>query len=160
MVSTRIYRSSHQRCSVRKGALRNFTKFTGKHPCQSLFFDKVAGLRKTPVPECLFCLAQVFSSEFCEIFKNTFLTEHLWATASTLNRVDPFHDTRSNNTRFMHKSCFSWHGMNRLTGAGRSLYRIEMFCVMDVLKSCTKVTGKQLCRSLFKQSCKPPTSLK
>ena len=37
-------RSSHQRCSVKKGVLRNFTKFTGKHLCQSLFFSKVAGL--------------------------------------------------------------------------------------------------------------------
>ena len=37
-------RSSHQRCSIQKGALRNFTKFTGKHLCQSLFFNKVAGL--------------------------------------------------------------------------------------------------------------------
>ena len=36
---------SHWRCSVRKGVLRNFGKFTGKHLCQSLFFDKVAGLR-------------------------------------------------------------------------------------------------------------------
>ena len=27
-------------------------------------------------------LAQVFSCEFCEIFKNNFLTEHLRATAS------------------------------------------------------------------------------
>ena len=38
-------RSSHQRCFVRKGVLRNFAKFTGKHLCQSLFFNKVAGLR-------------------------------------------------------------------------------------------------------------------
>ena len=30
--------------SVKKGALRNFTKFTGKHLCQSLFFNKVADL--------------------------------------------------------------------------------------------------------------------
>ena len=37
--------SSHQRCSMKKGVLRNFTKFTGKHLCQSLFFNKVAGLR-------------------------------------------------------------------------------------------------------------------
>ena len=29
----------------KKGLLRNFTKFTGKHLCQSLFFNKVAGLR-------------------------------------------------------------------------------------------------------------------
>ena len=36
--------SSHQTCSVRKGVLRNFAKFTGKHLCQSLFFNKVADL--------------------------------------------------------------------------------------------------------------------
>ena len=29
-------------------------------------------------------LAQVFSCEFCEIFKNTFFTEHLWTTASSI----------------------------------------------------------------------------
>ena len=34
-------RSSHRRCSVRKGVPRNFAKFTGKHLCQSLFFNKV-----------------------------------------------------------------------------------------------------------------------
>ena len=34
-----------QRDSVRKGVLRNFAKFTGKHPCQSLFFNKFVGLR-------------------------------------------------------------------------------------------------------------------
>ena len=27
-------------------------------------------------------LAQVFSCEFCEISKNIFFTEHVWATAS------------------------------------------------------------------------------
>ena len=35
-----IYRSSHRRCSVKKGVLRNFTKFTGKYLCQSLFLKK------------------------------------------------------------------------------------------------------------------------
>ena len=29
----------------KKGALGNFIKFTGKHLCQSLFFNKVAALR-------------------------------------------------------------------------------------------------------------------
>ena len=37
-----IYESSHRGCSVRKGVLRNFAKFSGKHLCQSLFFNKVA----------------------------------------------------------------------------------------------------------------------
>ena len=31
-----IFRSSHRRCFVRKGVLRNFTKFLGKLLCQSL----------------------------------------------------------------------------------------------------------------------------
>ena len=36
------YRSSHRRCSMKKGVLVNFpTKFTGNHLCQSLFFNKV-----------------------------------------------------------------------------------------------------------------------
>ena len=39
------FRSSHQRCSMKKVVVRNFTKFTGKHMRQSLFFNKVAGLR-------------------------------------------------------------------------------------------------------------------
>ena len=38
------YRSNHQRCSIIKGVLRNFAKFTRKHLCQSLFFNNVAGL--------------------------------------------------------------------------------------------------------------------
>ena len=32
-------------------------------------------------------LAQMFSCEFCEISKNTFFTEHVWATASVLIRL-------------------------------------------------------------------------
>ena len=41
------WKSSHRRCSVRKGVLRNFSKFRGKHLCQSLFFNKAAGLPAT-----------------------------------------------------------------------------------------------------------------
>ena len=66
-------RSSHQRWAVRKGVLRNFVKFTGKHLCQSLFFNKVAET-----------LAQAFFCEFSKIFKNTFFVEHLRATASVV----------------------------------------------------------------------------
>ena len=38
-------RSSHRRCSVKVGVLKNFTKFTGKHMSLNLFVSKVAGLR-------------------------------------------------------------------------------------------------------------------
>ena len=40
-----FYSYSHQTCSMRKGVLRNFTKFTGKHLRQSLFFNKTTGVR-------------------------------------------------------------------------------------------------------------------
>ena len=33
-------------------------------------------------------LAQLFSCKFCEIFKNTFFTEHLWTTASDNGEVE------------------------------------------------------------------------
>ena len=66
-------KSSDQRCSV--CVLRNFAKFTGKHPCQSLFVNKVAGaackfIKKETLP-------QVFSCEFCKTSKNNYLTGRL-----------------------------------------------------------------------------------
>ena len=36
-------RSSFPEMSCKNGVLRKFAKFTGKHLCQSLFFNKVAG---------------------------------------------------------------------------------------------------------------------
>ena len=57
-VQNHFFRNSHWRCSIKNGALKNFTKFTGKRLRQRLFFNKVAGT-----------LAQAFSGEFCEIFK-------------------------------------------------------------------------------------------
>ena len=59
-----LNRSSHPEVFCKKGVLRSFAKFKGKHLCQSLFFKKEA-------------LAQVFSGELCKISKNTFFTEHL-----------------------------------------------------------------------------------
>ena len=56
-----LFRSSRQRCSVKKGVLRNFTKFTAKH--LHLFFHKFAGRR----PLLKKRLWRVFSCEFCEI---------------------------------------------------------------------------------------------
>ena len=90
-----------------KNFLRNksFAKLTGKHLCQSLFFNKGAGLPYFPAfgmnkgrhgvirivslriqsecgkirQACNFItketLVKMFSCEFCEIFKSTFFTE-------------------------------------------------------------------------------------
>ena len=66
------FRSSHPEVFGKKGVLRNFTKFTGKHLCQNLFFNKVAGLS----PATLFkkrLWHRCFPVEFCGISKNTFL---------------------------------------------------------------------------------------
>ena len=77
-------RSSHQRCSVRKGVLRNSTK--GKHLCQSLLQATCNFIKNET-------LAQVFSCEFCEISKNTFFTEHLLTTALSLSVSRPMKNT-------------------------------------------------------------------
>ena len=76
------FRSSQQRCSLRKGVFRNFAKLTRKHLCQSLFFNKVADLRPATLLKKKQTLTQVLSCEFCEISKNTFSAEHLRTTAS------------------------------------------------------------------------------
>ena len=41
----KCYRSNHPDVFCKIGVLRIFAKFTGKHLCQSLCFNKVAGLR-------------------------------------------------------------------------------------------------------------------
>ena len=56
------FRSSHREMFCKKGVLRNFTKFTGEHLCQSLFLNKVAGLAK--------------------FLRTPFLTKHLRVTSS------------------------------------------------------------------------------
>ena len=63
------YRNSHQRCSMKR-CLKL---------CQSPFLIK--GLCNFIINEIL---AQLFSCEFCEIFKNTLFAEHLRTTASRI----------------------------------------------------------------------------
>ena len=62
------FRSSHHRCSVKKGVLRNFAKFAGKHLCQSLFFNKVAGLR---------LWHRCFPVNFAKFLRTYFFIEHI-----------------------------------------------------------------------------------
>ena len=82
------HRSSHRRCFVKKGVLKNFTKLTGNSLCQSLFFNKLG-------PQaCNFIkketLALVFSSEFYEISMNTFLYRTSLVAVSSTTRVLSF----------------------------------------------------------------------
>ena len=57
-------RSIHRKFSVRKGFLKNFTKFARKYLCQSLIFNKVAGLKKRLRYRC-------FSVNFVNLLQNT-----------------------------------------------------------------------------------------
>ena len=57
---TEISEAVSRRFPVKKVVLKNFAKFTEKHQRQSLFFNKVAGLR----PE--------------KFLKTPFFIEHLW----------------------------------------------------------------------------------
>ena len=40
-----LCRTSHRRCSIKKGVLKIFKEDIGRHLCQNLIFNKVAGLR-------------------------------------------------------------------------------------------------------------------
>ena len=74
------FRSSRPGVICKKGVLRNFAKFTGKHLCQRLFFNKAVGLACNFIKKETLALA--FSCEFCEISKNTFSYRTLPVAAS------------------------------------------------------------------------------
>ena len=72
----RFSRSSHRRCSVRKGVL------VLESPVIKL---KASNFIRKETP------TQIFSCEICKIFKNTFIQKHLLTTASDFpNPVYPF----------------------------------------------------------------------
>ena len=64
-------------CFVKKSVFRNFTKFTRKHLCQSLFFNKVEGLRPaTLLKKKLW--HRCFPVNFVKFLRTPFFAEHLW----------------------------------------------------------------------------------
>ena len=65
------FRSSRPEVFCKKGVLRNFAKFTGKHLCHSLFFNKNTLLKKRLWHGC-------FPVNLCEIIRTRFFTEHMW----------------------------------------------------------------------------------
>ena len=82
-------RSSRPNVFCKKGVLKNFTKFTGKHLCQSLFFNKVADLRRET---CNFIKKIIwhrdFPVNFAKFLRIPFLTEHLqWLLLHVLDNI-------------------------------------------------------------------------
>ena len=74
-ISLRVV-SSRAEVFCKKGILRNFAKFTGKHLCQSLFFNKVAGLRPATLSKNRLW-HRYFTVNFVKFVRTAFLTEHL-----------------------------------------------------------------------------------
>ena len=65
--------------------LANFARFRGKHLCRSFFLIKLE-----PSGPQLFLKIDsntVFSCEFCEIFQDSFSTEHLRTTSREIRRI-------------------------------------------------------------------------
>ena len=71
---TRHDGSSRPEVFCKKGILTNFAKFAAKHLCQSLFFNKVAGLR----PELMIQNARKYkkSKSLTHIFKRFIENKH------------------------------------------------------------------------------------
>ena len=70
------YRSNRPEMFCKKSVPRNFVKFTGKHLCQSLFFNKIA----YPRPETLLkkrIWHRCFPVSFAKFLRTPYLTEHL-----------------------------------------------------------------------------------
>ena len=65
-------RYSRPEVFCKKGVLRNFAKFTGKHMCQSFIFNKIAGWHRC------------FLGDFEKFLKTPFLKGHLWWVLLTM----------------------------------------------------------------------------
>ena len=79
-------KSSCPELACKKDAPENSTKYTGKHFCQSLFFNKVAGLKPaTLLKERLW--HRCFPVNFGKFLRKSFFTEHLWWLLLQLGEV-------------------------------------------------------------------------
>ena len=65
-------RSSRPEVFCKKGVFKNFIKFTGTHLCQSLFFNKVAGLRPATLLKKRLC-QRCFPMNFMKFLRTPFL---------------------------------------------------------------------------------------
>ena len=70
-----VWGSSRPEVFCKRGVLRNFTKFTWRHLCQSLFFNKVAGQACNFIEKRLW--HRCFPVNFTKFLRTPFLTEHL-----------------------------------------------------------------------------------
>ena len=124
---------------LEKRCFKNFAKFTGKHPCQSVFFNKVAGLglelyqKKRLWHRC-------FLVNFAKILTTLFLKNTMMAAWVTSPRISNFLRLKDYDTA---------GGLNfKVRSYFRSSHR-RCSVRTGVLRNFIKSTGKLLCKSLL-----------
>ena len=100
-----LCRSSRPQMFCKKPVLKNFTKFTEKHLCQSLLLNKVVGLSPVTLSKRRLW-HRYFHVNFTKFLRTPFFKEHVWATASVCN-VFPAWQTQHCIGYFAEKSFLS-----------------------------------------------------
>ena len=123
----------------KKGVLKNFAIFTGKHLCWSLFAD---------LQVCNF-IKKKLQCWCCEIFKNTYSEEHLRTTASYFMKKNR-HSWRLNNSS--KKILNQWISVNlqfyKMICLQKKVQRKCMQIIFNIIKyqvqNCPALPGRNL----------------
>ena len=136
------FRSSHRRCSMKKGILENFAKFTGKLLWFAKF-SKTSFLQNTPgqLLPAFSCNANKWGSAN-NVWKNSY-EYSLPRKANLRSTVRVYHFFSQ-----QHKlSVCVFIGLHCLLPV--AAIRVEVFCKKGVLKDFVNFIGKHLCWSLI-----------
>ena len=107
-------RGNHQRCSARKGVLRNLSKFIGKHLCQVLFYNKVAGLEPATLLK-MRLWHRCFPMNFAKCLRTPFHRTPLNDCFSTIQHFLAEYSRKVLNGQQQHKGVtFHWSRVNPL----------------------------------------------
>ena len=119
---TKNNQKRHQKCSLKQGVLKNFTKFAGKHLCQNLFFYKVVGLRPA-----------------------TLLKRRLWHRCFSVKFAKflrkPFLQSTSGRLLLLHVICLIEYSLKNFFAKERLLLRFLRYCCSNVGWYCHPPNG-------------------
>ena len=145
-------KSSHQKRSTKKGVLKNIAKFTGKQLCQSLFFNKVAGLRPATLLK-----KRLWHRRFPTNFA-IFLRTLSWQnTSGRLRLVMSYYHWRINWTQNFRKQCLQLFYLEAIY----HLYRkLRSNLLKKTKKNYTLKNFKNILRNICTSACQILVSLK
>ena len=100
-------RSSRPEMSCKKGVLKSFAKFTGKHLYQSLFFNKVVGLRFATLLKNRFW-RRCFLVNFSKFLRTPFLIEGIFNFRVIKRRYETESHIMTSQTELLTLIFFFW----------------------------------------------------